>query len=53
MSDWCKLDPTSEWEDAPFEHDDSLFAKRIFNFNTKYPKTELHKAIIELRVYQS
>ncbi len=51
MSDWCKRDPTSEWEDAPFDHDDFLFARRIFEFNTQYPDPRPRKAIIELKVY--
>lgn len=56
MAQWGILDPTSEWEDAPFEDDDvddALFARRIFRFNTQYPAPRHRKAIIELRVHLS
>ena len=48
MSDWCKRDPISQWENAPFDDDECLFARRIFSLNTQYPYP---KGIVEIRVY--
>ena len=51
MSYWYKSDPTSKWEDGPFDYDEGLFARRIFEENTQYPEPKPRKAIVEIREY--
>lgn len=49
MSDWCKGDPTSEWEDAPFDDSETLLARRIFKEKTQHPTQEPRELHVELR----
>ena len=50
ISDWCKGDPTSEWEDAPFDDSETLLARKIFKEKNQHPAQKPRELHIELSV---